>query len=144
MNIKELSKEVGVSEQITLEDIQTIRDAGYQSIVCHRPNEEAGDQAHFQEIAAHAKKLGLVTSYQPVVSGKITDEDVVAFKGILAKFPTPILAYCRTGTRSTILWSLAKSDEVSISEILAVTQAAGYDMTSVVQRIANGSSEAAK
>jgi sulfide:quinone oxidoreductase len=66
---------------------------------------------------------------------------VATFKSIFDKFPTPIFAYCRTGTRSTNLWSLAKANELSSTKILAITQSAGYDMADVVKRIVEGGSD---
>jgi sulfide:quinone oxidoreductase len=49
-----------------------------------------------------------------------------------------VLAYCRTGTRSATLWSLARAPGHAAADILAATKAAGYDMGGVVRRIANG------
>ena len=52
--------------------------------------------------------------------------------------PGPALAYCRTGTRSATLWSLAVAGEKTTAEILQTTAAVGYDMSGVVRRIVNG------
>ena len=144
MNIKELSKDISVSEQITLKDVQTIRDAGFKTIVCHRPNDEVGDYVHFDEVVALAKKLGLSSVHQPVISGKISNDDGQRFKNIMDSSAAPLFAYCRTGTRSTTLWALAKAKELSTAEILATSEAAGYDMSEVVKGIVEGASKVVK
>lgn len=111
MDIKKLSNEFAVASQITLADVQTIYTLGYQSIVCHRSDGESLDQIHFSEIKSAANKLGIDAIYQPVVSGNVNDEDVLTFKNIMLTARFPMLAYCRTGTRCTELWSRAKLEK---------------------------------
>ena len=59
MDIKALNKELAVAAQIAPTDLQAIADAGYRSIICNRPDGEAGDQPGFSEIAQAAQTLGL-------------------------------------------------------------------------------------
>ncbi|WP_296426348.1 bifunctional protein tyrosine phosphatase family protein/NAD(P)/FAD-dependent oxidoreductase [Yoonia sp.] len=138
MEIKTLTSGLSVSPQITVADMQAIKDKGFRSVICNRPDGEGADQPGFEEIAAAAKKLGLEADYLPIVAGKVGDDDAVAFGKSLLDLPGPTLAYCRTGTRSATLWSLAEAETRSVSDILAITKAAGYDMGGVVRRIANG------
>ena len=138
MDLKIINNNIAVSPQISTADLAIVKEQGYTLVVCHRPDGEGADQVNFDEIEDAAKKLDLKTIYQPVVSGKITDSDVAQFKAILAEAKGPVFAYCRTGTRSTTLWSLAVSDEMSVSDILTTAKTAGYDMSGVVRRIVNG------
>ena len=138
MDIKPLAAGLSVSEQIVPADMQAIKDAGFRAIICNRPDGEGADQPTFDEIAAAAKKAGLVARYIPIVSGKVSDADADAFDTAMAELPGPILAYCRSGTRSATLWSLAQATKRSLADILAATKAAGYDMGGVVRRITNG------
>jgi sulfide:quinone oxidoreductase len=81
----------------------------------------------------------LQAAYLPIVSGKVGDEDVAKFGALLDALPKPIFAYCRTGTRSAMLWSLSEGAcGRPVPEILAAIKAAGYDMSGVTWRIANG------
>ena len=105
-----VSDEVAVSAQISIEDVATIHALGYKSIVCNRPDGESPDQVNFNEIESAALNLGLMSVYQPVISGEITNEDVAKFKKIMEELPLPICAYCRSGARCTNLWSLAIAD----------------------------------
>jgi sulfide:quinone oxidoreductase len=118
--------------------MQTIKDAGFRAIICNRPDGEGADQPSYAEIEKAAKTVGIETAYLPIVSGKVTDENADAFDNVLAELPGPVLAYCRTGTRSATLWSLAQADHSSLADILATTKFAGYDMGGVVRRIVNG------
>jgi sulfide:quinone oxidoreductase len=138
MNPNRIDKALSVSEQIQPADMKAIKDAGFRAIICNRPDGEGADQPTFEEIAKAAKKAGLEARYLPIVSGMVRDEDAAAFGTALTELPGPVLAYCRTGTRSTTLWSLAQSGQRSLADILAATKAAGYDMGGVVRRIVNG------
>jgi len=111
---------------------------GFRALICNRPDGEAADQPNFSEIEAAAKKAGLEIRNLPVVSGKVSDQDAADFGAAMQELPRPILAYCRTGTRSATLWSLSQANRMSVADILAATKAAGYDMGGVVRRIANG------
>ncbi|KAG1715112.1 Sulfide:quinone oxidoreductase, mitochondrial [Nymphon striatum] len=115
-----------------------LKDNGFRSIICNRPDGEGADQPTFEELEKVATDLGLEARYIPIVAGKVSDEDTQAFGAALAELPSPTLAYCRTGTRSATLWSLDQADKLSVADILAATKAAGYDMGGVVRRIANG------
>jgi sulfide:quinone oxidoreductase len=138
MNSKRLTKNVTVCPQILVSDLQEIHAQGFKTIVCHCPDGEGADQINFTEIKDAAEALGIKAVYQPVVSGKITDEDAQAFKQTLEEADFPLFAYCRTGTRSTTLWSLAQANEIAVNDILQITKSAGYDMSGVARRILNG------
>ncbi len=138
MDIRKITDKTSVSPQITVDDITAIKDAGFRAIVCNRPDGEGADQPSFDEIEAAAELAGLDAFYVPVRSGIVNDADVEAFGDALARLPRPVLAYCRTGTRSATLWSFHESKKRPMPEILAATKAAGYDMNGVARRIANG------
>ena len=138
MDIKTLTAGVSVAEQITVSDLQKIKDAGFRAIICNRPDGEGADQPTFEEIAQAAEKIGLEARYQPIVAGKVSDSDATDFDAAVSTLPGPVLAYCRSGMRSTTLWSLSQAGHRSVADILAASKAAGYDMGGVVRRIVNG------
>lgn len=139
MQAKAISNSLSVSEQVRSADIAAIAAAGFRSIICNRPDGEGADQPSFAEIAAAAKERGIEAAYLPVVSGKVSDEDAQAFGRLIETLPKPVFAFCRTGTRSATLWSLSEGARGRpLAEILAAAKAAGYDMSCVVRRIANG------
>ncbi|MBO6578391.1 MAG: TIGR01244 family phosphatase [Thalassospira sp.] len=138
MEIKTISNGFSVSPQIVADDVKEIAKRGFRSIVCNRPDGEGADQPTFEEISNAAKEAGLEVRYQPIVSGKVSDDDARDFGRLYDELPKPVFAYCRTGTRSTTLWSLSQAKHLDTSEILRATKAAGYDMGGVVRRIVNG------
>ncbi len=138
MDLRAINATLSVSQQILAQDLQGIADQGYRAVICNRPDGEGADQPTFEEIEAAAKAVGLVARYVPVIAGKVQDSDADAFSVAMDELPKPVLAYCRTGTRSATLWSLSKAKTLSVADILAATKAAGYDMAGVVRRIVNG------
>lgn len=138
MEIKTINAEISVAPQITPDEVQKLADQGFRALICNRPDGEAADQPNYSEIEAAAKKAGLEIRNLPIVSGKVSDQDAADFGAAMQELPRPILAYCRTGTRSATLWSLSQANRMSVADILAATKAAGYDMGGVVRRIANG------
>ncbi|WP_099827115.1 bifunctional protein tyrosine phosphatase family protein/NAD(P)/FAD-dependent oxidoreductase [Oceaniglobus indicus] len=138
MDAKKISTRLSVSPQITPDDVAELKARGFRSIICNRPDGEGADQPSFTEIAAVAGQHGLEARYIPIEGGMVSDADATAFGDALDEMPGPTLAYCRTGTRSATLWSLNAAGNRPVADILAATQAAGYDMSGVVRRITNG------
>ncbi len=110
MNIKKLSDDVSVSPQLSVEDCTEILKMGFKSIICNRPDGECGTQPSFSSINEQAHELGILTYYLPVISGDITEENRQEFEFALSNLPKPIIAYCRTGTRSGILYSMVSEN----------------------------------
>ncbi|SNT73797.1 sulfide:quinone oxidoreductase [Paracoccus seriniphilus] len=138
LDSKRISARLSVSAQIAPEDVAKLKAQGYRAIICNRPDGEGADQPSFAEIDAAARENGLEARYIPVVGGRVSDEDAALFAAALEELPGPICAYCRSGTRSATLWSLSQATKLPTADILAATQKAGYDMSGVVRRIANG------
>ncbi|NBW45838.1 MAG: TIGR01244 family phosphatase [Betaproteobacteria bacterium] len=111
IEIKTLSPEIGVAGQVAIDDLPAIAAAGYRSVLCNRPDHEGTDQPTFQQIEQAALVCGLEARYLPVSSGGVTSADGLAFARLLDVLPRPVLAYCRSGARSTTLWNLAQDIE---------------------------------
>jgi sulfide:quinone oxidoreductase len=107
-SITPLDANVSVSPQVRIEDLTQLRAAGFRCIVNNRPDGEAPDQPTSAELAAEAARLGLDYRYIPVVPGVVTDSDALAFAKVLAGAQGPVLAFCRSGARSTSLWKRAR------------------------------------
>ncbi len=138
MDIKTLTAKLSVSPQLLPSEMQSVAQAGFKAIICNRPDGEGADQPSFKEVAAAAQQFGLIAHYLPAESGKVRDEDGKAFGQLLNTLPGPVLAYCRTGMRSTTMWALSQAGIASLPQILEASQKVGFDMKSLVQRIANG------
>ena len=137
MKIQHLAPGLSVSEQILPGQLAELKAAGYRAIICNRPDGEGSDQPLFAEIESAARAADIDAHYLPAESGKVTDEQGVAFGQLLATLPKPVLAYCRTGMRSTTMWALSQAGQMPLPQIVDTARKAGFDMKGVVRRIAN-------
>jgi uncharacterized protein (TIGR01244 family) len=124
-----LSETVLASPQLTLADIENARAEGVRLIVNNRPEGEAEDQTPGSVIAAAAKAAGLDYIAIPIGREGYGEAQVRAMSEALAGADGKVLAYCRSGTRSTLLWALAQSARGEEPAAIAVAAAAaGYDV----------------
>ncbi|MFG6448844.1 TIGR01244 family sulfur transferase [Roseateles sp. BYS180W] len=109
MSYQALSPDFAVAGQILPEELPDIAQAGFKSVVCNRPDGESGpSQPSFAEIAAAAEALGLQARHLAAPSGGVSPEHGQALAALLQELPGPVLAYCRSGARSTMMWQLAQ------------------------------------
>jgi sulfide:quinone oxidoreductase len=135
MQTRNLAEKLSVSSQLTPPDLTAAAHQGIRSIINNRPDAEASDQPTSAEIEAATTALGLGYRHIPVVPGQIHDEDIANFSVALAELEAPVLAFCRTGTRSASLWALSAPAEVASSDLLAAARAAGYDLDALKPRL---------
>lgn len=135
MIIRKLTPALAVTDQISAADVDAIADAGYRTIVCNRPDGEAADQPAYLDIERAAVARGLQVFCLPVVSGQVQDSQALQMAQVLKALPEPVLAYCRTGTRSVVLWALAEAGKRDTDEILQIAARAGYDLTAMRSRL---------
>lgn len=105
MSIRYLSKDYAVGPQIMPADVAHLKEQGFATLVCNRPDAEGAGQPAFAEIAAEARRHGMHALHLPVVPGKITAADRDAFAALYAHAPKPVLGFCRTGMRAETLWT---------------------------------------
>ncbi len=135
MDLRKITDDFSVSPQIECEDVPGIAEAGFRSILCNRPDGEEFGQCAYDAVAEAAETAGLVVRSVPIVSGMLSEADMTAFRAALDEMPKPILAYCRSGTRCTMLWSMTKFGDLGADEIVKATSAAGYDMSGLVRQL---------
>ena len=124
-----------VSGQISPEDVATAAAQGIRTIINNRPDGEQPGQPTSAEIEAAATAAGLGYAHIPVDHSGFSMQQVEAMTAALTQ-PAPALAFCRSGTRSTFLWSLARGlagDEPT--EIAAKAANAGYDVSPLMPMI---------
>jgi sulfide:quinone oxidoreductase len=136
MDVRTVTETLSVSLQLSPGDVDQAADQGFRSIICNRPDGESPDQPPYAVIAAAAEAAGLEVRSIPVRGGAIDAESVRAFDQALAALPKPILAYCRSGTRSITLWALTQAGRRPPREIVLHAQAAGYDVSGAIQSMA--------
>jgi len=108
MSIKQITDNFAVHPQLQPSDVAALAKAGFKTIICNRPDDEDGAIAA-AKIAAEAKKHKLAFVHLPVVSSAMTDRDAASMAKILATATPPVLAYCRSGSRSHRLFEMAQT-----------------------------------
>ncbi len=103
--------------------------AGYVTVICNRPDNEIPPSHQAAAMKDAVESAGMTFHDLPLTHQTMTVERMQALADILENAGGPVLAYCASGTRSSVLWSLAQAMAGhSATEILAETQGAGYDL----------------
>ncbi|MEF2073074.1 TIGR01244 family sulfur transferase [Consotaella aegiceratis] len=104
MNVKRITDEFAVCGQIMPSDFAALRQAGFRSIIANRPDGEERGQPSFAETQAAVEAAGLEIRHVPVRSPG--PADAASFGRAFEELPKPVLAFCRSGARSSMLWTL--------------------------------------
>lgn len=108
IQVQQLSPDVCVAPQLGPEMMAAVAQAGFKSVINNRPDFEGGpSQPTNASIEAAAKAAGLAYAFLPVASGYQSPEEIARFAELLAELPHPVLAFCRSGTRSGKLFRAA-------------------------------------
>ena len=126
--MRRLDERTYVAGQIRPEQLPEIAAAGVTAIINNRPDGEEPGQPSAAEMAAAAEAAGLSYRHIPVAGG-LSPEQVSAMAAALAEADGPVLAFCRSGTRSTFLWALAEAGRgADGEELMRKAAEAGYDL----------------
>ena len=126
--MRKIDERTYVSGQVDPADLPAIKAAGVAMIVNNRPDGEEPGQPAAAAIETAARAAGLDYRFIPVASGFSADQ-VDAMTEALDAAEGPVLAFCRSGTRSTFLWALARTRQgEEAEELMRKAAAAGYDL----------------
>ncbi|MCG3170895.1 MAG: Beta-lactamase hydrolase-like protein [Pseudomonadales bacterium] len=128
MDVRRLTDAIAVAPQISVDDVAQAVRLGFRTLINNRPDGEDPAQPSAREIEAAARAAGLEYHHLPVVSGALGPRDAHAFAALLARSPAPVLAFCRSGTRSTMLWALTQAGNGDAERVIATAARAGYDL----------------
>ena len=138
--MKQLTDNIFVSGQIKPDDLKGFKEDGISVIINNRPDGEMFGQPTSEELAAEAEKLGLTYHHVPM-AGQLDPDLITAMGEALRDMEGPVLAFCRSGTRSTYLWALTEAGKRPTEEIVSMAANAGYDirnLVAILQNLANG------
>ena len=127
MQIHPLAGALSVSAQIDVDDIAELAAQGFRGIVNNRPDGEEPGQPDNATLESAARTAGLAWRHIPVVGMPFAPATLQEFGAALEELPGPLLAFCRSGTRSSALWAMQAPG--TADEILATARAAGYDLS---------------
>jgi len=129
LDVKRINDHVSVSPQISPADFPALKALGFTAVINNRPDGESPDQPSSAVMQAAAETAGLSYHFIPLgrdgVSPQMVDAETEALEGSAG----PVLAFCRSGTRSTTLWALSQAGKVPAQEIVTAAAHAGYDIS---------------
>ncbi|MBB4099636.1 TIGR01244 family sulfur transferase [Sphingomonas kyeonggiensis] len=132
MNLRRVDDSISVAPQIAAEDMGFLAEQGFSFVINNRPDEEESGQPEGESIRAAAEAAGLGYAAIPVTHAGFSSAQVEAMAAALAEANGPVLAYCRSGTRSCNLWALAEASRGGDpAEITAKAAQAGYDISGI-------------
>ena len=130
--IRQINESISVAPQIAVEQVAEIAAAGFKTIVNNRPDDEDAGQPSGDAIRAAAEAAGLKYVSIPVTHAGFSHPQIDAMTEALTDSDGPVLAYCRSGTRSCNLWALAAAKAGrNPNLLLAQAEDAGYDLRGI-------------
>lgn len=131
-DFRQLSESVWASPQVESPDIAGAKAQGFTMIINNRPDGESADQPSANSIEAQSLAEGMAYRAIPISHTGFSNAQVDAMEQALADAEGPVLAYCRSGTRSTLLWSLVQAKlGMQPDQIAAAAASAGYDIAPI-------------
>ena len=141
MDIRPLTATYSVTPQITPDDVAAIKAAGFGTVICNRPDPEIPADLHAEAMRAEVEAAGLAFVVNPVVPGQLTMENVETQRAVIDGATAPVLAYCASGNRSSIVWALANAGRVPTDDLIAAGAKHGYQLAQfreLIERLAQG------
>ena len=128
MDLKQITDGYAVSPQLEPADMAQLAQDGVTTVICNRPDGENPPPLQAAAMQQAAEAAGLAFVFNPVVGGMLTGDNVDEQADAIAGSDGPVVAYCASGNRSTIVWALGVAGEVPVDEILSRATANGYDL----------------
>lgn len=128
MDIRALTPDYAVSPQIDPADLPAIKAAGYTTVIDNRPDGEIPAEVQSSRMREAAEALGLVFIANPVIGGALTMDNVTAQGAAIAAATGPVLAYCASGNRSSIVWALSQAGKLPVDELVGLPARFGYQL----------------
>ncbi|WP_281973226.1 TIGR01244 family sulfur transferase [Ruegeria faecimaris] len=126
MEIRPITPRYAVSPQISVEDVPTIVEAGFVKVICNRPNSEVPKDLQSDAIGQAVRAAGLEYEVLELTHQTMTPENVSLQRDLAESCAGPVLAYCASGTRCSVIWALGQCESMSTEDILQATTKAGY------------------
>lgn len=129
MDIRQISPHYAVSSQLSVEHLPAIAEAGITTVICNRPDAEVPVEQQIAAIRAAAEAAGLRFEVLELTMATMTPQNVARQNALITGSEGPVLAYCRSGTRCSVIWAMTQAGKMATDDILAATTAVGYDLS---------------
>ena len=128
MNIINISGLYNVSPQILPSDVITLSEKGFEKVICNRPDFEVPPDLQSKEIEKIAKEVGILFEYHPLTHDTMHGHNIEKQMEFADACKNPVLAYCASGTRCTVVWALGQIGKMPEEQILKTTLDSGYNL----------------
>lgn len=137
MSIAKLTDQLYLAAQLSEADAKQAGELGIQTVICNRPDGEEASQPDVAEVKHWLEAQDIKHfQHQPVIAANISAADVAAFNELIKQAAPPVLAYCRTGTRSALLWAFHQvQNGMSVAEAVATVAQAGVNLNAFEARL---------
>lgn len=135
MDIRPMTDLYAVSPQISADDIPALKAAGYVAVICNRPDAEVPPDLQAAAIREAAEAAGLGFTEVPLVPGAMGPDVVARHAEAIAEAGGKVLAYCNSGTRSTVAWMLGAAPEVAPETLLQAARDQGYQLDMLLPQL---------
>ena len=131
MRLTRIDDTLSVASQPTLAEIEALKDAGVTALINNRPDGEEPGQPGTATEAVAAASAGLAYHHLPVTGPTLGRAEIDAFRAAVKAAPGPVVAHCRSGTRSLTLHVLAAvlDRRMRRDEVLPFGTHHGFDLT---------------
>ena len=129
MDKRPLTETLAVAPQIAPEDMELLAAEGYTTIIANRPDDEIPPELQSAAMRAAAEAAGLSFHYLPATRQTINADMAAEQAALIEGAEGKSLAYCASGTRSSMIWSLGQAGRMSADDIIEATSRAGYDLS---------------
>ena len=126
MDLRQITDGYSVTPQIEPSDVATLAAQGVKTLICNRPDAENPPALQAAAIQAEAEAHGIAYVYNPFSGGKMTKDNVDEQADAIAGSEGPVVAYCASGNRSTVVWAFGAAGDVPVDEIIATATSYGY------------------
>lgn len=126
MDIRPLTPDYAVAPQIDPADIAAIKAAGFTTVIDNRPDSEIPRHLHANTMRVAVEAAGLAFVVNPVIGGQMTIQNVEAQAAAMAELAGPVLAYCASGNRCSVVWALAQAGQMPTDDLIALPARYGY------------------
>lgn len=131
MDVRTLTPRYSVSPQIAVEDVPAIVESGFKTVICNRPDEEVPPSHQAQALQEAVEAAGLKFEVLPLTHQTMTPENVGVQRTMYENNPGPVLAYCASGTRCSVIWALGQACDLGVDVVLTTAAQAGYDLSNL-------------
>jgi sulfide:quinone oxidoreductase len=128
MKLQKLDQHIYIADQININDMNSLKCKGIQSIINNRPDNEESNQPLSEELSNCAVTFNIDYYYLPVISGDYPVNRIRELTKLLNTAKKPVVIFCRTGNRSVNLWALSQSPVLGHQHVLAKAKRIGFDI----------------